>query len=86
MEKRPKISKKYRKVALFTSSRGGGGNEKKTKNSKKGRKIVLLSLYYICTMFENPEGATAPLPPAADTHDCESNQYVSLIAITKNMN
>jgi len=29
-EKRPKISKKYRKIALFASSREGGGNGKKT--------------------------------------------------------
>jgi len=29
-EKRPKISKKYRKIALFSSFRGRGATEKKT--------------------------------------------------------
>jgi len=29
-KKRPKISKKYRKIALFSSSRGGGATENKT--------------------------------------------------------
>jgi len=38
-EKRPKISKIYRKIALFSLFQGErGGNEKKAKNSKKGRK------------------------------------------------
>jgi len=47
--------------------RGGEGG-----NNKKYGKIALLSLYllylYICTMYENPEGGTAPLPPAAEAH------------------
>jgi len=34
-EKRPKISKKYRKIALFASSRGGGKWKIKPKNNKK---------------------------------------------------
>jgi len=54
-EKRPKISKKYRKTALFASSRGGGGNGKKDRKNnkkgrkiaKKGRKIARLSLYVL---------------------------------------
>jgi len=33
---------------------GGGGNEKKRKIAKKSKKIALLSLYYIYTMYENP--------------------------------
>jgi len=37
--KRPKISKKYRKIALFTSSRGEGGQRKKDqKIAKKAEK------------------------------------------------
>jgi len=44
-EKRPKISKKYRKIALFSLFQGA--MEKRPKNSKKGRKIALLSLYVL---------------------------------------
>jgi len=55
MKKRTKISKKYRKIA------------------KKGRKIALLSasIYYICTVFENPGGGGhgLPLPPNGDVHE-----------------
>jgi len=42
-EKRPKISKKYRKLALFASFRGGGG--KKAKNSTF--KLYLQYLYRV---------------------------------------
>jgi len=51
-------------------SRGGEANEKKDRKiAKKAKKIALLaSIYYICTMFENPGGATASLIPAADAH------------------
>jgi len=38
-EKRPKISKKYRKIAIFSLFQGGNG--------KKDRKISLLSLYLL---------------------------------------
>jgi len=37
-KKRPKISKKYRKIALFSLFQEGGATEKRPKNSKKGRK------------------------------------------------
>jgi len=47
-EKRSKISKKYRKIALFSLFQGGGGgNGKRPKNSKKRPKIALLSLYLL---------------------------------------
>jgi len=36
--KRPKISKKYRKIALFAFFRWRGQRKKRPKNSKKGRK------------------------------------------------
>jgi len=38
-----KLAKKYRKIALFASSRGGGDR----KIAKQGRKIALLSLYLL---------------------------------------
>jgi len=39
----------------------GGGQWKRPKNSKKDRKIALLtSIYFICTMYENPGGGHAP--------------------------
>jgi len=41
-EKRSKISKKYRKIALLASSRKGRGEQ-----LKKDRKIALLSLYLL---------------------------------------
>jgi len=37
-KKIPKISKKYRKIALFQGG-GGGGNGKKAKKKKKAQKI-----------------------------------------------
>jgi len=48
-KKRPKISKKYRKIALFSLFQEGGGATKKKdrKIAKKGRKISLLSLYLL---------------------------------------
>jgi len=61
-EKRPRISKKYRKKHYLPLP-GEGPNGKKDRKITKGRKIALLSLYYICTMFENPRGATAPPVP-----------------------
>jgi len=43
---RPKISKKYRKIALFSIFQGGQ-RKKDRKIVKKGRKIALLSLYLL---------------------------------------
>jgi len=43
--KRPKISKQYRKIALFSIFRGRRAMEKRPKNSKKDRKKALLSLF-----------------------------------------
>jgi len=62
-KKWPKNSKKVWKLQYWASSRGP--TEKRPKNSKKKhRKIALFtSLYYICTMYENPGGATAPCLP-----------------------
>jgi len=45
-EKRPKLSKKYRKIALFSLFQGGP-TEKRLKKGKKGRKMALLSLYLL---------------------------------------
>jgi len=46
--KRPKISKTYRKIALFSLFRGRGeATENRPKNSKKSRKTALLSLYLL---------------------------------------
>jgi len=74
-EKIPKISKKYRKIALFSLfHEGGGAVEKKPKNSKKRPKIALLILYYICTMYENPGGASAS---ATDTHGSASRSPIA---------
>jgi len=40
-EKIPKISKKYRKIALFSLFQGRGGQQKKDRKiAKKGRKIA----------------------------------------------
>jgi len=44
-KKRPKISKKYRKIALFASSRGG--QRKKDQKIAKRPKTALLSLYLL---------------------------------------
>jgi len=58
-----------------------GATEKDRKIAKKGRKIALLSFYYICTMYENPGGAR---PPAADAH--KSNQICpNLINFAQNI-
>jgi len=43
-KKIPKISKKYRKIALFSLFQKGGNEKKDRKIAKKGRKIALLSL------------------------------------------
>jgi len=43
----PKISKKYRKIALFSLFQGEGQRKKRPKNSKKCRKKALLSLYLL---------------------------------------
>jgi len=61
MEKRPKISKKYRKIALFSLFEGAG-NGKKTENSKKGRKIALLGLYllYLYHVWKSRGGGARP--------------------------
>jgi len=42
----------------------GEQRKKDQKIAKKGGKITLLSLYYICTMFENP----GPPAPPTDAH------------------
>jgi len=51
-------TKKVPKIAKKSSSRG----------QQKVRKIALLSLYYIFTMYKNPGDGHDPLPPAADAH------------------
>jgi len=44
-EKKPKISKKYRKIALFSLFQGGG--QQKDRKMAKDRKIAFLSLYLL---------------------------------------
>jgi len=46
-EKRPKISKKYQKIALFGLFQRGATEKKGRKIAKKDRKIALLSLYLL---------------------------------------
>jgi len=62
-EKRPKNSKKRPKIALLSLFQGKGGQRKNgRKIAKKAEKQhYLSSIYYICTMYENP-GGHGPLP------------------------
>jgi len=46
-KKRPKISKKYQKIALFSLFQGGGGQREKDRKMEKGRKIAPFSLYLL---------------------------------------
>jgi len=86
--------KKDRKIAKITENstlkplpRRRGHRKKGHKIAKKTKKIALLSLYLlycICTMYENPERSTTPLPPAADAHSCISeNKIASYLKLKK---
>jgi len=69
-ENRLKNSKKRPKTALFSLFQEEGATKKRSKIVKNNNKKqqYLASIYYICTMFENPGGDMAILPPAADAH------------------
>jgi len=61
--KRLKNSKKRPKNSTIKPlPEGEGATEKRQKIA-----LFVLSLYYICTMYENPEGARAPLSPLPTT-------------------
>jgi len=64
--------------------RGGANEKKRPKNStikalpgeggangnKRPKNALLSSIYYICTMYENPGGQRPPTLLAADAHEC----------------
>jgi len=51
-----KIAKKIEKNSITKPLPGGGGNEK----NKSEKKNYLASIYYICTMYENPTECRSP--------------------------
>jgi len=68
MEKRLKITKKYRKIALFSLFRGS--QQKKNEYQKQAENSTFKPLSTIFVPCMKIHGrSTAPLPPAADAHD-----------------
>jgi len=71
-KKRPKISKKYRKIALFNLFQGGKATKKRPKNNTFK---PLSTIFVPCLKIQggprspDPGHAPPPLPPAADAHE-----------------
>jgi len=61
-KKDKKLAKNTEKIALFSLFWRGGATKKRPKIANRP-KIAILSLYLICTMFENPGVVTAPPAP-----------------------
>jgi len=61
-EKRPNIIKKYRKIALFASSRGGPTEKKDRKIAKKAENSTFKPLFTIFVPYLKIQGG--PRPPA----------------------
>jgi len=59
-EKRPKISKKYRKIALFSLFQAGANGKKRPKNSKKRPKNSTFKPLSPCLKIKGDHGPSCP--------------------------